>query len=629
MIARFLDRGMSLLSLASVLCTVGGTTALSAQGRPGDLPASIPSFGEIVEIELSADTGVVHQGNFTGGNRPPARMIEFPLAADEAVVMVLESDTKIYAYQLEYKPGTTALEPVPDWKIYGQANCDDWRLKPGRHRCELEIPRLFGTKFGDENNIHRLLFVIADKSPRATIKLGLFRGVASDGLKFLRNYDALLPDGRQVTPRELLAQLDKPGRVLVPGDPADSRRGFLPRGEKAFSYVSEPTQSALAYSASKPVALRPFFAALHDGGENSAVLNFAKLGLAAIEAREWAIAEMAFDEALERIEAIFADDPAAAGARSNWENETFKDFKGEAYERAMAYYYRGLLYLREGDFENASASFRAGEYQDTMSSDAENRSDFGILPLLAGWAERCDGDEGAAADQFAVAGATGLTTPSAGEMTLVLAESGGAPIKQRFGIRQQFLTYSVPFSTDDKMVPVAQASGISVPLARSTSIFLQAATRGMRGMDSILAAKVAHGKSIDRTVDLAGFIPLVGPLILGATMGHVNRKIGELGTRADVRAWDSLPNRIHAGFLADRGVDNTQIIFAGTPAATGFTVDHARCSVTWSRQSSAIAEGAGLSGGDPEIEAARAAVPELVLRDRAFREELTNRSEGL
>lgn len=28
----------------------------------------------------------------------------------------------------------------------------------------------------------------------------------------------------------------------------------------------------------------------------------------------------------------------------------------------MAYYYRGLLYMREGDFSNARASFRGGEY---------------------------------------------------------------------------------------------------------------------------------------------------------------------------------------------------------------------------------------------------------------------------
>lgn len=607
----------------------GGLACASQAEQPaGELPASIPSFGEVVTMELNQANGTVHQGNMTGKKTPPAWMIEYPLTDEEGAALVLETDTKIYLYDLEYKPGTDALTPVSNWKIHGQTGCDDWRMKPGRHRCELGEKRLFGTKFSDEDGMRRLLFVIADDSPRATIKMGLYRGVASNGVKMMRRFDALLPDGRQVTPTELLSELDKPGRLLVRGDPADSHAGFLPRGEKAFFHGLQPSPASTAYAASKPPSLRPFFEALYEGGENNAVLNYQKLGLAAIEAGEWSVAESAFDAALTRIETIFSEDAAAAGARSNWENETFKDYKGEPYERAMAYYYRGLLYLREGDFENASASFRAGEYQDTMSSEAQHRSDFGVLSYLAGWAARCNGDESVAADQFDAARDAGFTVPATGDRTLVLAESGRAPIKQRFGIRQQFLTYSVPFSTDDTLVPEVRLADDAIELDTSTSIFLQAATRGQRGMDAILAGKVRHGKSIDLTVQLAGFIPLLGPLAVLATNSHVYKKIGELGTRADVRAWDSLPHRVHAGSLTGSPDDIGAVTYAGNPGMMRFTARHETCSIIWSRQHSAIAEGAGVSGDDPEVDEARAAIAELAARDQALRDTLTGADVG-
>ena len=44
----------------------------------------------------------------------------------------------------------------------------------------------------------------------------------------------------------------------------------------------------------------------------------------------------------------------------------------------------GLSYLALGDFENARASFKAGEYQDSLSRAEKYQADFALLNFLAG-----------------------------------------------------------------------------------------------------------------------------------------------------------------------------------------------------------------------------------------------------
>lgn len=595
---------MAAIALASTATPAG------AQEEYPDLIAPILSFGEVVEVEVNSANGTYAK---TGSSRrTPALVVDVPHGKGELVFLVIETDARIMVDRMHFKKGGNNLDTIPNWKPYGGGTCKHWKLPPGRYVCEISDSIY---KMVDENGLTRLLIEPVG-SDRARVKFAIFPGVIGDKLGFMNaQWSALLADGRKTHFKELVSQLDAPARLLTPAIVAKERANFVPRGVKAFTPEIVPSDAARTFASGKPAALAPFFAALYQGGENNAVLNFQKLGLAAIEAGEWAIAEQAFDSALERIEAIYADDPAAQGARSNWEDEAFKDFKGEPYERAMTYYYRGLLYLRSGDFENASAAFRAGEYQDTMADTEAARSDFSILPYLAGWAERCRGDDDRAAEFFAVAASGGIPAPGANEQMLLVAESGGAPIKRRLGLRQEFTTYVAPFSTDDELVPVVQTAGGPVPVVGSTSIFLQAATRGERGMDAILKRKVGHGDTIRKVVDA---IPIVNLFVAN----DVHKKLNELGTRADVRAWDSLPHRVSAAAFAKQDITGSQITFAGAPVAARFSADHAGCSIVWSRQNSAIAEGAGVSGGDPEIDAARAGFPSLERRDAVFRQEL-------
>ncbi len=121
-------------------------------------------------------------------------------------------------------------------------------------------------------------------------------------------------------------------------------------------YVANPADTQV-FVGNKPTVLQPFFKTMFEEGERNAVLNKDRLGLAAIENKNYDIATYVFDDAIARIDTIYSDNPAAEQARSKFNEEKVKDFKGESYERAMTYYYRGLLYLRTGEYDNARAAF--------------------------------------------------------------------------------------------------------------------------------------------------------------------------------------------------------------------------------------------------------------------------------
>ena len=161
----------------------------------------------------------------------------------------------------------------------------------------------------------------------------------------------------------------------------------------------QPAVLAL-YLEGKPEPLKPHYATLMRQGQRNAVLNEMRIGLGAAELGARAAAAESFDHALGAIEAVYADTETAAKARSLWSAEAYKDFKGEPYERAMAYYYRGLLYLRDGDYENARASFKGGMLQDAFAEEEQNRSDFALLAFLEGWASRCAGNKDLAVQGF-------------------------------------------------------------------------------------------------------------------------------------------------------------------------------------------------------------------------------------
>lgn len=395
-----------------------------------------------------------------------------------------------------------------------------------------------------------------------------------------------------------------------------------------------------AYADAKPEAVRGLYRALYVGGERNAVLNFERLGLAAFEAGLYKDSAWAFDQALNRIEAIYADNPQAATARSVFHNEANKDFKGEPYERAMAYYYRGLLYLRDGDYGNARASFKAAEYQDTLSDSETFQSDFAIMNYLVGWTQRCDGQGSSATESFALAtkAEKDLTAPAEGDNVLFIAELGNGPIKARDGAQAQKLLFQPGAEYPESAANVAFTSGAdvnTVKLLKASSVTYQATTRGGRAIDGLMNGKANWKEGTGQAADAAMAVAQqqilsnnadsgMGMMGLGLALSLFS---GAMKTKADIRAWDGLPDLIMVGTAkaAQPSWTYTPTYLKGDTAVdlkgTAARADAKGCSVVWMRSRPAV-YGEAIAGEDDGVAAAQNRKKPVQLKDKVFRSEL-------
>ena len=368
----------------------------------------------------------------------------------------------------------------------------------------------------------------------------------------------------------------------------------------------------------KPDPLKPFLSSLYIEGERNAVLNFDRLGVAAFQVGRDDFAEWALDNSLQRIEAIYLDDEVAKLAKSKFAKEKVKNFKGEPYERSMAYYYRGLLYLKNGDYQNARASFKAAEFQDTMSDLEEFTADFAVLNFLSGWSSQCDGDRSLANDYYeqALAFNPNLVIPPIEHNVLLVAEIGLPPVKVTEGKHDEILKFypntnhgesSVHFTINDANdITVWEADGTEV-----SSVFTQATTRGGRPIDGLLEGKASYKDGMDST----GNVMAVGGLAamqLGASTGNDDMAgigaavaIGGLifkgisnamKPEADSRYWDNLPDEINVNtlYFDDIGSATITTSYEGEggeiPEANQpvFATDPGACSLVWARSRSAL-----------------------------------------
>lgn len=314
-----------------------------------------------------------------------------------------------------------------------------------------------------------------------------------------------------------------------------------------------------AYLANRQEKLREYYRVLYYDGEHNAVLNFQRLGLLAMELGHYDDAEKAFDGALDRIEAFYGKDKQAEKATSATRLEVNKDFKGEPYERAMAYYYRGLLFLRKGDYDNARASFKAAEYQDTVSNDETYQSDFGLLIYLQGWASHCAGDKSQAEDSFADAARVDpkLKAPGPADNLLILSELGNGPVKATDGQYQEKMVFREGTGFAENGAIVTLGSGKTTrawPLTPAANIYTQASTRGGRAIDGILNGKAQFKAGLETTSALASTVGSSMVQQMGGNMLYaqgagmlLNAFSKTVRPTADIRMWDSLPATILVG----------------------------------------------------------------------------------
>lgn len=315
------------------------------------------------------------------------------------------------------------------------------------------------------------------------------------------------------------------------------------------------------------------------------VLNQMEIGARAFWRADYATARPALDDAILRIDSVFSDNANAAKARKLWYDEGSKDFKGEPYERAMAFLYRGLIYLHDGDYENARAAFRRGLMQDAFAEEDQNRSDFALLLFLDAWASHLNGDTDLRDETLVQLKKLRPTYGGIGEKddTLVLAETGLAPRKLGDGAAHAFFVYrrGKPIAENQVQVMNGAAPMQAYPME---DLFYQASTRGGREIDKILAGKAQFKATTggvgsflaDTTVALssnnAAFsangqygdaVAAVGVLSGVFLIVSSNSK-----PQADVRTWSSLPDTIHVLTLASGGRPMTlraHFLKAGVP----------------------------------------------------------------
>ncbi|MDM8541849.1 hypothetical protein QUF90_12245 [Desulfococcaceae bacterium HSG9] len=328
--------------------------------------------------------------------------------------------------------------------------------------------------------------------------------------------------------------------------------------------IKVPEAQMKAFLASKPEALHPVYRQLRVEGERNRVLNCMHLGLNAMQLGYWNDAKDAFDHALNNIESVYADNKQAAQSRSLWYEEGRKNFKGEPYERVMAYYYRGLIYIRDKDFQNARACFKAGINQDVFAEEKKYQADFALMSYLGGWVSLQLNDDYLTKDYFEELKKfrPDVILPKPEDNVLIIVETGKAPRKLGDGVGHWQLKLFRGKNFKDKRAAVSVDGGEKISVYPLEDIYWQATTRGGRQIDHFLkgqaifkaktemvgstltdvAATTMHASTVfgNSSSQLQGVGAAVGLLGVAAQLASYNAR-----PEADIRYWANLPDSVH------------------------------------------------------------------------------------
>ncbi len=282
------------------------------------------------------------------------------------------------------------------------------------------------------------------------------------------------------------------------------------------------------------------------------VLKEYQAATVALRRGDFATAKTSLDSAITAIGGMMVDEAGARKARSLWSDESAKLFIGEPYERVMAFYYRGILYWMDGEADNARACFRSAQFID---ADVENKayaSDYVTLDYLDGLATtKLGGDGKDAYDRAAKLTTTPLPALDAASNTLVFVEFGQGPVKIAEGKNSELLKV-VP-GVSSAVGAVIKIGDQIIPVAALDDVNFQATTRGGRVMDHVLGNKAVfkEGTGTVGDVALAGAVTSLqfgggSKLTTGLAIGGALFKGASLltKTKADTRAWDTLPARV-------------------------------------------------------------------------------------
>ena len=281
-----------------------------------------------------------------------------------------------------------------------------------------------------------------------------------------------------------------------------------------------------------------------------------RVALAALKAARYNEAKELFDSALPPAGSILLGNAETRQARALFSLESGKVFYGEPYERSMGWFYRGMLYWRDGEPDNARACFRTAQLFDAAAA-SEDQGDWVLMDYLDGFATAKLGGDGSAALARARKSAMNLPDFDTSANVLIFLQFGYGPVKRTGGDVGEGLVFGEGHSTIQSAD--IRSGNLSVIAPALDNLTLQASTRGRRQFDTVLADKAAVKKAGDTVGDI-GFLPGliltqpeetrdVGLALLGA--GLAGKAFGgTVKPNADTRSWNNLPQ--HLAFAALR-----------------------------------------------------------------------------
>lgn len=233
-----------------------------------------------------------------------------------------------------------------------------------------------------------------------------------------------------------------------------------------------------------------------------------RIAASALRAGNFAEARAKLDDAISLIGGIMANDAAAKKARSLFSAERRKIFIGEPYERVMAYYYRGLLYWRDGEPDNARACFRSAQFADSIAESETYQSDYVLLDYLDGLASaKLASDPADAFGRAQKVAKRDLPPYDPQANALFFLEWGHGPRKYAAGEYHEQLRFRV----EPSLVRTAalMVRDQTIHFTPWDNLGFQAMTRGGRVMDHILGNKAVFKQGADTVGDVA----LVGAVV--------------------------------------------------------------------------------------------------------------------
>ena len=220
--------------------------------------------------------------------------------------------------------------------------------------------------------------------------------------------------------------------------------------------------------------------AIANGPPRDKVLWQYRTAAAAMRLGQFDLARTLLDDALLTLGGIYRPDKSARQARSYFHEESKKTFIGEPYERAMAYYYRGILYWMDGEPDNARACFLSAQLEDTGTGDEQFSADYAILDYLEGLATLRLGGDGSDAFERAKSESRLSSLPpyNPSANVLFLIEWGRGPTKYgtgQYGEQLRFREHATPVRT-----AVVTVNGQKLTAGPCDDLQFQATTRGGR-----------------------------------------------------------------------------------------------------------------------------------------------------